>query len=272
MAQRVRIEAEAFSAAASRLGLRWAPVFRDEMQNPEAGDYINRRIQCAFPLDDPRDTPTAAGSWSPDERAAFDRYIDHARDLAGSTLLTAGDHISVYQADQYSQPEITERFSPKDVTVGFMTMFRQFFATDEDASFKRVHGAVMREVKGSEPHKQVLRGWGKAQGQMRMYALEHLVLKALAEAGHIPKQAADYGFNPAHPDQRKAPQELLSIHWYGDMIHWGDKRDLLLRSDHDRFWAANERVEALQAAVELAHLYINFSAVVAAVTTGTRLP
>lgn len=243
----------------------WTPVLQDKMQDPGAAAVVWRRLSVAFSLADPRSArPASSDNWSPGEHGSFARYMGHAEDLAASSLLSANDSITVRIGDEDGEVTVEETTSAKDITVGFMTMFRQMYAKDEPASFKTVHGLLMRELKQDNAHKAVLVAWSKAEAQLRMYSLEHLVLQGLARRELIPIAAAEE--NPAHPDFNKPPQELLSMYFYGDMIHWGNKRDLLLASKQDSFTGAKERLDAVQAAIDLAQLYIGFSAVVGAIT------
>ena len=88
------------------------------------------------------------------------------------------------------------------------------------------------------------------------------MLEGLASRGDIPKAAASEStHDPARVDN---PQLLISKQLYGDLVHWGDKRDDLAANAGDQFMVAWERLNAIEAAVALGYIYIGFAGVIAA--------
>lgn len=50
------------------------------------------------------------------------------------------------QSTPGAEPEITETTTDRDMTIGFLAMLRQCYSPEEDASFKRAHKLISREV------------------------------------------------------------------------------------------------------------------------------
>jgi hypothetical protein len=251
-----------------QISSRWPPVCRDWF--PDGGDvsldWTWKFFQYVFPLEDPRSTVGLANpAWSPAERAALDRYLSHARDLAGAEVLTAQNGYDVYMATLDSEPEITETASARDATVGFLTMLRQCYAPTELASFQRVYNLVAREV--DREAGKTLKAWRRTHAALRHEHLDHLILVEAAGQALVPAHLAER--NASLPSETDSPEQMIGTMFYGDTIHWGDRRTVI--EDWDRghaVFAVKRRFDALRAAVHLGHLYVAFAAVVG-VTTGS---
>ena len=61
-----------------------------------------------------------------------------------------------------------------------------------------------------------------------------------------------------------SPETLISTFQYGDLIHWTDKRSVIEAADSDPFQRALLRMDFLEAATGLTHVYLGFSLVVRA--------
>ncbi len=61
-----------------------------------------------------------------------------------------------------------------------------------------------------------------------------------------------------------SPTQLFSTYQYGDLIHWGSKRDALRAVESDPFDSAWTRIQFLDAATALTHLYLGFALIVKA--------
>ena len=108
------------------------------LRDPDAGDFVWRRLQYVFRLPDPHAFPALGIVWSSDELAILTRFVEHAETLAGTSLLGADDGVTVRLADDGLSEEVGARFSDADVTTGFATLLRQCYMPDEEASFSRV--------------------------------------------------------------------------------------------------------------------------------------
>jgi hypothetical protein len=270
----VRIHAEGWNQYLERqIAQRWPPVLRDWF--PDGSDYVLdwhwKFFQYVFPIDDPRElSPLGSSQWSHAERAVLDRYLSHARDLADATVLTAPNGYTVNVPTPGSEPEITENVSARDATVGFLAMFRQFYAPDEAASFKRAYDLVAREMHRLGRDPQPVTTWRGAHAKLRHAHLDHLILVQASADGHVSDRVAEG--SSFHPSETDAPQQMISAIFYGDSIHWGDKRSVIESWDKgSAVIAVKRRFDALRAAVQLGHLYVGFAAVVG-LATGTLSP
>jgi hypothetical protein len=188
----MRIRSEGWSHYIERqIAPRWPAACRSWF--PEGSDYSLDWtwlfFQYVFPLDDPRGVaPLVQPAFSEDEWAALDRYLAQARDLAGSTILTARSGYSVDMETMGSEPEIMKTKSARDVTIGFLTMLRQCYSHNELASFTRVAKLVSREMhRAGLDDLQTLMAWRKAHATLRHTHLDHLILVQAAADAHVPQ-------------------------------------------------------------------------------------
>ena len=257
----IEIKAVAFSALVQKHPLAWESPMRELMQNPEAADFVWRRLQYVFALDDPRAFPRVDLDWGDDEER-LRRFVYHGRTLAQTSLLGAGDNVRITQADFMSPERVDSEVSPPDVTVGFMTLLRQCYSNDEDASFARVRNALKRQLHaaGCDDLVAIVHTWQRAHANLLNTGLEELVQEGLRENGVIP--------GPRHgPDSmivrdQAPPHELLLTFWYSDQIHWGKRRSALAVLQRDPFLAALSDLQTRAAALDFAHLYIGFAVLV----------
>lgn len=260
------VNARSWSSLVQDHPLAWEPVWTELMKDREAARFCWRRIQYVFGLSDPRLMAQFEHPFSDDEREVLERFVQQARDLAGSTFLSAKDEVTISIADDGMSEAIEKRLSDRDVTVGFMVMFRQCYSNDEKASFKNARGIVMQRAKNlpeGDDRSATLRAWAKTQGQMRGRLLESHVHSAMADRGDGPAMLKRPDGDPQHPDRVESPEMLLSTYWYGDMIHWTRGETTLIEWEKDAFTSAWKIIHTLMAASELAHFYVGFGGVVA---------
>jgi len=259
----VRLTAVAWTSLAQNVPLRWEPPLLDHMQNRGYGEFQWRRLLVSFPdLPDPASVPPIPGAtFTPEEQEAIDRYLDLAPDLAEASLLAADEQFTVSIADTDGTEAIEVTRAVRDITAGFLVTWRQFYSSDEDASFDKIRGWLLREAKGTDAFEPI-KAWSRAGGRLKGTHLEHLVLQGLAARGDIAETvAAQSTHDPANVDN---PQVLISKQLYGDLVHWGDKRGDLVAIAGDEFMSAWERLNAIEAVVALAYVYIGFAGVIAA--------
>lgn len=234
---------------------------RDLMQKPETADFVWRRLQYVFPLDDPREFPRVDVHWGEDEER-LRRFVDHGRTLAQTSLLGARDNVRITQADFMSPEQVESDVSPTDVTVGFMTLLRQCYANDDDASFARVRNSLNKHLHAADRVDllEVVRRWQHAHADLLKRGLEERVQERLRDDGA-------FGGPLEGPDSlivrdQASPHDLLRTFWYGDQIHWGGGRPALATLQRDPFLAALSDLQARAAALDFAHLYIGFAVLV----------
>jgi hypothetical protein len=271
----VEVQLEGWNEYIGRLvAHRWPPVLRDWFPDDadHSVDWHARFFQFVFDLPDPRECPTfIEPEWTSDERAKLQRYVAHARDLAGTTVLTARDGYEVNLPDMETEPEITEAKTAKDATIGYLTMLRQCYDHDEGASFSRAYKLVASEANRANLDLQFFRSWKRAERTLRVEHLDHLILKKAHKNGHIGAHVVNG--NAHEPGKMATPADMLLTVFYGDAIHWGSHRSVIetWQSDHP-FWAMKRKFDAVRAAVQFGHLYVMFAAVVGLATGELQVP
>lgn len=257
----IEIQAVAFSGLIQERPLAWEPPMRELMQKPEAANFVWRRLQYVFELEDPRAFPRVDIDWGDDEER-LRRFVEHGRTLAQTSLLGAGDNMRITQADFMSPEQVESDVSPPDVTVGFMVLLRQCYANDEDASFARVRNALKRHLHaaGRDDLVAVVQRWQRAHADLLNMGLEERVQERLREDGVIPGPL--HGTDTMIARDEGPPHELLLTFWYGDQIHWGKRRSELAVLQRDPFIAGLSDVQTRAAALDFAHLYIGFAVLV----------
>ena len=147
--------------------MRWQPPLVDRMQNRDYAEFQWRRLQVAFAdLPDPVAVPRIAeATLSADEQAAIDRYLELAPELAEASLFAANEQFSVSIDDEDGSEAIEATRAARDITAGFVVTWRQFYSTDEDTSFDRVRGCLMREAKDT-PAFDPIKAWSKAGSRL----------------------------------------------------------------------------------------------------------
>jgi hypothetical protein len=236
------------------------------LRDPDAGDFVWRRLQYVFRLPDPHAFPALGIGWTSDELEMLTRFVEHAETLAGTSLLGADDGMTVKIADDGLSEEVDARFSDPDVTTGFAALLRQCYMPDEEASFSRV-----RKVLGARLHalgdaglEEVLKQSRRVHVALHNKSLEELIQERMVQEGLMPAQSQDPEGNWSSSIVRgpASPDELLRAFWHGGQIHWGDKRETLGHLQRNRFEAAWSDIHARQCAVELAHFYLGFATLV----------
>jgi len=260
--EQIELTAIAFSTLVQARELAWEPPMRELMQKPESADFVWRRVQYAFSLEDPRRFPKVEVDWSPDDKARLRRYVEHGMTLAQTSLLGAGDNIRITQADFASPEQVEADLSPPDVTVGFMALLRQCYANDEDASFVKVRKALGKHLHAASLLEElsVVREWQHVHNGLLNKSLEEHVQERLREEGEIPGPLE--GPDSMIVRDFAPPHELLRAFWYGDQIHWGRQRAALASLQRDPFRAALSDLQSRAVALDLAHLYIGFAVLV----------
>lgn len=229
--------------------------------SPDAFYFHWKLMHFAFRLDDPAKFPPINLSKS-EKVAVLRRYSSAAARLASSTLLSADEEakIKVIKTATGQVESVETRFSAHDITVGFSTMFRQFFSDSEPASFSKVRNIIARRnhevVDASSPAREAtLKEWRTAHAK-----LLNAPLKTIALRRHFDEMGA-MG-TPVQGEGGRSPKEIIQIFNYGELIHWGDHRKTYEALGVTEVDAALSRMDFLNAIAGLSHLYLGFSIIV----------
>jgi hypothetical protein len=259
MADEITVEARAFSDLVQDDPLRFqSPQFPD--LSPEAADYWWRQIAYVFPLEDPRAFPTIGRDrFKEAQLEVLDRYTESARELAGSEVLN-GKHRVTLEMTEDDEESVEAHFPKGENLRGFSVLFRQFYGDDEVASFDRARkilGEVSAQIDDGERDRRLeqLRVWKKAAGRMRGRQLEMLVLERLVKDGRAPAGTLEL--------HRETPVHLISLYQYGELIHFGNRREQLRAVIEAGAFMENwTKMEFLIAVAGLCHLYVGFGLLV----------
>lgn len=262
----VQIKAVAFSAQIQSRPLDWPTPMRDLLKSPETGDFVWRRLQYVFGLEDPADFPALALAWTEQEREILKRFAAQGRGLARSALLGADDAVTVSIADETDEETVDASFSDPDITTGFMVLVRQCANPNEEASFGRVVKLVGQRLHdaGERDLQLEVKEWRKAGAKLQTKALEELVQEQMVMDRLIPATSLGLDGKPESNIVRAtgSPRELLQTHWYSGQIHWNQERKARAMLEADPFLAALADLEARQAAADLGHFNSGFAVLV----------
>lgn len=261
----LHVEARPFSYSAQERPLDWPPPMAELLQRREAGEFVWRRLQYVFRFPDPRELAPAKPKMTKQERALLTRFVEQARTLAATTLMSAKDHVTINVPDFGGQEEVLVDFSAPDVTTGFMVLLRQCYAHDEEASFAKARKIVEHRLfeVGDIETLETLKAWRKAHARLLSQALEELVQEQLVADRRMPGELDGPGGKRSAVVRAPAPpSELLRTFWYGDQIHWGSQREALGALHADSFQSAWWNIHARHAALDIAHFYVGYAMLV----------
>ena len=263
----ITVTGVSFSAYAQEQPLLWPTPMRELLKNPDAGDFVWRRLGYIFRQPDPRTFSATVPGLTADERAVLELFVEHPRDLAGTTLLTASkDRYTVHVADDNTGFTVETELSDSDVSAGFMVKLRQSYANDQEASFSKVRKILEHRLHeaGDEAAVALLKQWRKAHAALRNKTTEELVQEQMVADGQLPKELVGPDGETRSPVVRspESPHQMLQTFWCGRQVHWGKSRQALGVIQADPYQSGRWEVEARQAAVDLGHFYLGFSLLV----------
>lgn len=229
---------------------------------PHAAAYWWRQIAYAFPVRDPRLFPAIGrGEFSVEQLEVLDRYLEAVRELGASEVLN-GEHRINIGLDKDDGESVEAAFPKGENLRGFSVLFRQFYSDDETASFdnaRKVLGetAVKVDDISHEQRLDDLKRWKKVHARMHGTQLEMLVLEQMVKDERIPPSALEL--------HRQNPAYLISLYNYGDLIHFGRKREKLKEvisgGPVEENWT---KMEFLISVAGLCHLYVGFGVLIEA--------
>ncbi|HUA10395.1 MAG TPA: hypothetical protein VMA83_00140 [Solirubrobacteraceae bacterium] len=251
------------SRATSTTGLRFPPPLSDRSSEPDGFEFWWKMLEFVFALPAPEAFPPFSNAPKQADRKVLDRFIHTAEEMAESSLLSGTNRMTVNVGDEGEFETVETEFVTNEITRGFATLLRQMHSTEnsDPARFLRVH-EILRQTNGRSGDDQVderarqLAAWKKARVELLQENLKVRVGQKLRDEGRMPAGI------PGEGDM--SPQTLISAYQYGDLIHWGHHRDKLEAVADDPFRSAHLRMQFLDAAVGICHLYLGFSLLVRA--------
>jgi hypothetical protein len=238
-------------------GLPYPPPLVGLATRPEAFQFQWNLLWAAFHLPDPAEFPPLMLADDGDI-CTLSRYSLTARRLASTTVLNSAEKATITVMNTSAgQVVSTESVSsPHDATVGFSVTFRQLFANAEPASFSVVRNLVGRrnhEIADdrSAERQRILEAWRSAHADLLNAPLKIIAFGRHHGATTVPVRSG-----------QKTPRELVEIFNYGELIHWDKRRDAFNDLNDTEAHAALNRLNFLEAAAGLSHLYLGFSVLV----------
>ncbi len=147
----LQVRAISYEELAQDTPLTFPPPLADRSPRPEVFERWWRWLEYVFHLPPAADFPTLPRQPDSADADALERYVSAAEEMAESELLVGDDVMTIRQTDQNSPEEIDSEFSSKELTRGFITLFRQFDTRNkkEEASFECVQ-AVLRRLNAGD--------------------------------------------------------------------------------------------------------------------------
>lgn len=240
-------------------------------------------VNYVFALPDMRGFP-ALEDLADDEIRILRQYVRQADRLVGSSALQKGTRYTVSidfldealpegsRAEQAggrpAEVSVETDWPADDALAGLAVQFRHLYA-DERASFARAMGVLQQALRrnghndGTSPELAMLAAYGHAVGKLRQEWLRQLAHEKGQERGLIPrfiKRASSV------PDD--GPEAVLSIYFYGEHIHWGDRADEVAEIAENPLRDAQYRMAFLEAISALAVVYADFAELIKRALTG----
>lgn len=238
--------------------LLWTPWYVTRLDDPQGVAWVWPIVQDVCHLPDPEDFPSLEHEWAGEGLAMLHRYVDVCERLLATTVLNTNAEVSI----EVLSGTVTKVVPADDATVGFVTLLRQIYKPDEEASFDRIRGLLSRAAHASaaDAAGNVLKLWRDAHRTLLKKHI-HALLEDMARArGLIDDSSAPGGARP-FVDEDVTPRELLEVFLYGDLVHWGDERDRFERWQKNEQTAATMEINMRQDAHGLAHFYLGFAGI-----------
>lgn len=261
----VTITAVSFEALALEKPLRFAPPMLALAQNPRAFDYQWHLIEYVFDVADPAKFDPFDSGFSNDEMRVLRRYVGTAEKLAGTTMLSEQDEALTVSFDNTIGEERFETVrSAPDIESGFVAILRQFYLSNDDASFATVQRMLLEHVSAAQDgaadgRLAELQCWAHAVRTTRRQSLRKSVFLRLIDEGKMSATPEEV----EHFPDREPPHTLIDRFLYTEHSHWDAERAKALEArPEDPFRDATERFDFIDAAIGLSHLFIGHAELV----------
>ena len=264
--QVITVESKSFDVMAMNTPLTFTPPMIGLAQSPKGFIYHWKIIQRVFDLPNPANfPPLGINSLTTDEHASAHRYIQTAKDLASSSFISSEARVD--GSIENGEVQVTASgFPSREVFVGFSTLFRQLYSASDPCSFQNVKSILGRANttaadSASTQRQQLLKKWGSAEGRMKGYSLTELLAMQLEKEG-----SWSANMTPRLHDLN--PQQLISLYFSGDVMHWGSERDKLALFKAESDISAARELDFMAALIAFSHIYIGFAVLAQAATSG----
>lgn len=209
-------------------------------------------LQGVFELPPPSSIP--ALDVAAEDQEPLLRFIATCEELAGYRIWSSPTYYEINFASG-----MTFELPPREEVQAALTQFRQLFFPDEKASFRVVNGILGKyahaaDDKDASARRASLKSWHAAHGRLRADAIEHLADCKIALELRQPPPEPNFG-------QEVSPEQLISEYAYGDLIHWGSKREALHTFSSVPMLSQMREFSFITALAQLSHFYFGYSQV-----------
>lgn len=228
---------------------------------------VEKLLKYVFELPAAEKAPAFTSPLPEHARGLVDRYLLCVDDLHDSSLLTQDQGYTVRVSGGVE--EVTrEEFLSRELSRGVAITIRQLHSSDEPASFEKICDALFVHMKGEPADVQdrgrpVVAAWRDAHNKLNGRPLMQFARKKAQSQGKYPPGPIEFG-------HELAPEKLMSRYLYGDLVHWGRKRDELAAAAAEPAVEVAHRMNFMEAMLVFIHVYIGFAKVVEAMTGPTR--
>ncbi len=178
-------------------------------------------------------------------------------------MMSARDSVT-FRIGEDGEALVETTKSSRESLRGFIVLFRQLYANDETASYHDVVGIISKAIKATndedrELRDDIIRPWRRAHGLLMQQRIEAIVARKFVNSEYIGQ-----GDSPVPiPFEHARPTELISRYMYGDLVHFGSKRDALKSIGASELEIELDYMNFLEAATGLSHFYLGFSRLLA---------
>jgi len=232
-------------------------------------EYWTKMLRFAFNLPAASRFPALRDPVGDDDARVLRRYVVVAHELETSAVLNAAD-LGYTVTINAGVASVDSRFATPELTRGMAAGFRQLYAPGEKASFNvamsRLQRAVREQGAGAVADQIAeLAAWVRAAGKLRAAWLPDVMLERAKELN-----MAGLPMLPLAPTvvYHDAPENLLSVFLYGDLIHWDSGAAGVDALSDDPVADAHARFHLHAAVAQLGWLYVEFADVVEAAIGG----
>jgi len=244
-----------------RTQIPYQPPMIEFARNPSDFYLWWRMLYYVYHLPDPGDFPKVT-PFDLNTYGILRRYVTTCESLARSGFLNTGrNYILGTSNGQLAEDSLLEG-PDEDFTRSAAVLFRQLYEPHEAASFNRARNLLSEHVSqhgarsDTEELVDILRQWRLAHTDLLKAPLPLIADNAaMAYRSGGPRLPVDLGDLPS-------PPELFRLFAYGDLIHWGERRDELAAYKQNAGLDLVLQVNFLESLLPLSHFYLGFGVLV----------
>jgi hypothetical protein len=237
--------------------LKFAPPLASLASNTAGFSRAWQFYRYLFDLPNPSKFPALKEPLPKADLDAVNRFVVTCEKLAGYSLISGTGSVKISVPAPNAEPKIVTDLPSSESVTAATTLFRQLHAKDENASFHVVSTVLGREIQLErdelfDERSEMFRAWKSCSGKIQARRLSAMVArKAIASQGGHPSVPV--------PFEDESPIWLISLFEYGDLIHWGDKREKHEALMQEPVLRELAQMRFLESVTDLSHFYFGYS-------------